>query len=117
MSVYCPKCVSYHETRACEDTPDDQAGSELASPSGSAWPEKAAVLRKAETAVDELTGDIIDGRISGIRAEYIQALIDGYCALRHSTPNGEVSDHGQRGQRNENTGDGQAARGSSPLKG
>lgn len=56
------------------------------------WPERAAVLRKAETAVDELTGDIIDGRISGIRAEYTQALIDGYCALRHSTPNSVLSD-------------------------
>ena len=41
-------------------------------------------MRRADTAWDELTGDIIDGRISGIRATYIQHLMDGYCELKRS---------------------------------
>jgi hypothetical protein len=42
----------------------------------------ATTLRKAETAIDELTGDIIDGRISGVRATYIELLIEGFVALK-----------------------------------
>lgn len=46
---------------------------------------RLAAIRKAETAIDELTGDIIDQRISGIRATYIQDLIAGYCELKRSS--------------------------------
>ena len=89
MSVYCKKCVSYHETRACDETPTDQAGSELASPSGSVRTEDLVMLIRRLCRV--VARHDANNTVRTQALDYLQRKGLGGSPLKENAPNNDYA--------------------------